>query len=109
MDRLGLNVDQLQSVPFREIANRAYRKIEGVLVIDLIVGSLLDNVSQIRIFEGENSTRLEDLLYPGKDRVNIRNVAHHVGAEESVDWTVFGKNLLGHFRVKETASSTNPF
>jgi hypothetical protein len=109
VDRLRLNVNQLQSVSFGEIPNRAYRKIEGVLVIDLIVGSLLDNVSQIRIFEGENSPRLEQLLYPGKDRMNIRNVAHHVGAEESIGWTVLGKNLLGHFRVKETASRSNPF
>ena len=71
-----------------------------MLVVDLIVGRLLDDVAQVRIFKGENAMRLEQLLNPGKDRVDVRDVAHHIGAEKRV-----GRAVLSENRLRPAASS----
>ena len=84
----------------------ATREVERVLVVDLVVRDLLDDVAEVRVLEHDDalraSARMPDAL---DDRVDVRDVAHHVGGDERVGLPVLGDDRARGLLVEELGRS----
>ena len=73
-----------------------------MLVIDLVVGRLLDHIAEIRLLEYENTMRFQELGDAFGHITEIGDMAHDVGGEDGVGLAMFGRDLAGRGFAKET-------
>ena len=72
-----------------------------MLVIDLIVGALLDHCSQIRLLEHKYAVIREQVRDAASDLVDVGDVANHVGGDDRIGRTILVTNLARQFQVKK--------
>ena len=74
-----------------------------MLIVDLVIGGLLDDVAEVRFFKNKNPFGGQKVLQTLYDSADIGQVAHDVGTEDGVGGAVLGKNIAVCRFIKESA------
>ena len=109
VDVLRLDVNDLHIVHGEETPERGDREVEGMLVIDLVVRRFADDVAKVGILEHERARGLEQRAHARDDRVQIRDVTHHVCRRDHVGLPVLPEDLLREIGVEEARKRPDPF
>ena len=98
---LRLRVHNLEPVLLEQVTDRGEREIEGVLIVNLVVGRLLHDVAQIWILENQDAIGLQKDADAFGYRVQIRDMTHDVRTQKRIGLTVLGYDLPGQIFIEE--------
>src|SRR3989442_12775894 len=96
-------------MPLKKIADGRHGKVKRMLVIDLVVRRLLEYIAKIRVFKHEDPTWLEQNLDPCNNRMKVRNVTHHVGAQNCIRLSILGNDLACQIFIKISLERAKAF
>jgi hypothetical protein len=101
MHVLRQDVDHLEAVLPEQVADRCDGEIEGVLVVDLVIGNLLHDVAEVRVLEHQHALGLQQNADAFSHRMQVGNVTHHVGAKERIGLPMLGDDAPRQVFIEE--------
>ena len=107
MHVLRQDVDHLEAVLPEQVADRCDGKIEGVLIVDLVIGSLLHDVAEVRVLEHQHALGFQQNADAFGHRMQVGNVAHHVGAKERIGLPMLGDDAPRQVFIEELGNGAD--
>ncbi len=103
----AFHVDQFEVVPAGHLVDGARAEEEEMLVVDLVEGRALDDVTEVGVLEHEHAVRLQQCRDSPQDRRHVRDVAQGVGRVDDVGLPLGVGDVEGRGLLEEVLPHPN--